>query len=36
MDEVLANMREAVAAWLEAEMPEREPSEAATVVELTV
>ena len=36
MDELLANMREAVAAWLEAETPEPEPSKAIRVVELTV
>ena len=36
MDELLANMREAVAAWLEAETPEPEPSKAIRIVELTV
>lgn len=36
MDELLANMREAVAAWLEAETPEPERSNAVKVVELTV
>lgn len=36
MDELLANMREAVAAWLDAETPEPEHSKAVKVVELTV
>jgi predicted RNase H-like HicB family nuclease len=36
MDELLANMREAVTAWLEAETPEPEATDAGRVVELTV
>jgi hypothetical protein len=36
MDELLANMREAVAAWLEAESPEAESRPAGQVVELSV
>ena len=36
MDELLANMREAVAAWLEAETPEPESRPAGQVVELSV
>ena len=35
MDELLANMREAVTAWLEAETPEPEPSQAARTIERT-
>ena len=36
MDELLANVREAVAAWLEAEMPEPGPIKAARVVAVTI
>ena len=36
MGELLANMREAVAAWLEAATPEPEVTDAGRVVELTV
>ena len=36
MDELLANVREAVAAWLEAETPEPELRPAGQVVELSV
>ena len=36
MDELLMNMREAIAAWMEAESPEPPMSAAGKVVELTV
>ena len=36
MDELLANMREAIAAWMEAEAPEPLAAGAGRVVELTV
>jgi predicted RNase H-like HicB family nuclease/virulence-associated protein VagC len=36
MDELLANMREAVTAWLEAEMPVPEPESAGRAVQLGV
>ena len=36
MDDLLANMREAIAAWMEAESPETPVATAGQVVELTV
>ena len=36
MDELLANMREAIAAWMEAEAPEPLAAGVGRVVELTV
>ena len=36
MDQLLANMREAVAAWIEAEAPEQGTEPAGRVVELSV
>ena len=36
MDDLLANMREAIAAWMEAESPETPMATAGKVVELTV
>ena len=36
MDDLLANMREAIAAWMEAESPETPMATAGQVVELTV
>ena len=36
MDDLLANMREAIAAWMEAESPETPVATAGKVVELTV
>ena len=36
MDDLLANMREAIAAWMEAELPETPMATAGQVVELTV
>ena len=36
MDDLLANMREAIAAWMEAESPDTPMATAGQVVELTV
>ena len=36
MDDLLANMREAIAAWMEAELPDTPMATAGQVVELTV